>query len=99
MTPETRFKYLRVVGDHPDRHAIAHRLHYLDCHFPEHKLDAAITWLIRANLTGARFVQWVDGELHGSNLELHRELLKRIEHSNEKLRQIMAGRDFRIGNA
>lgn len=99
LTQFRRFQYLKIVGDHPTPHEIAHRLHFLDTHFPQAKLAAALSWLIKSNLMGTRFAHWVEFELHGSNLELHRELLRRVERDEDKKRAILAGRDFRVANA
>lgn len=94
LTDEMRRLYLKVWAGHEPKHVIASRLHYLDCHFPGDKLKPAIRWLIQNGLTGARFVEFVNQDCSGSNLELHRMLLAILYREHKKAVHILAGKDF-----
>lgn len=95
IPPVRRELFLRIWSGHANVHAIVTRLFYLDVHFPVARLDAALRWLIRNSLTGDRFLQFVDGDCAGSNLELHRKLIAATE-KEKKTRPIFAGKDFRV---
>lgn len=87
--------FLKIWQGYEPFHDVTARLFYLDVHFPEAMLDAALEWLVRNRLTGRQFVQFVQGDCAGSNLELHRRLLAKVEHE-KSLRRIYAGKDFRL---
>jgi hypothetical protein len=97
MDQHRRVLFLTITaGFHPAEsrfHEIATRLYYLDVHFPENKLNAALQWLIANKLTGARFVEWAKGDCAGSNLEMHRLLLSRIE--KETKTKLFFEKDFK----
>ena len=79
MSPKLRELYLSVWGGVSPPHGVTARLHYLDTHFPRLKLEAALKWLVRNKLTGQRFVDWIEMECFGSQLEMHRKLLQMVE--------------------
>lgn len=86
--------YFRIIDDYGvDFHLLAHRLHFLEEHFPLEKLDAALRWLINENFTGVRFVNWFKHSCKGSDLEMHRVLLAVLDHA--QLAPVIAGRNFR----
>ncbi len=93
MTTRRRELYFRIIDSYADIHPITHRLHFLDNHFPPEKLDKALAWLISNDTTGRKFVSWFTVECKGSDLEMHRLLLSAVD--NQKLRPVIAGRDFR----
>jgi hypothetical protein len=93
MSQERRKLYLSIWAGYEDTHSITTRFHYLDAHFPDEKLNAALNWLLRNQLTGKRFVEFVRAECFNSNLELHRKLLEKI--NVEKGVRILYGKDFR----
>lgn len=70
------------MGDYPE-HVLTVRLHYLDCHFPEAKIDTALWWLIKNCLTGKRFLSWIESDCAGSNLEMIRQLTAKIEREKQ----------------
>jgi len=70
-------------------------MHYLDCHFPENKIELALAWLVKNNLRGKRFTDYLEHDCGGSFLELHRKLLQQVEKATQDARRIMAGRDFK----
>lgn len=90
MSDARREYFLTVMGGEIKN---AEAIHFLYVHFPESKLDRALLWLIANRLTGKSFFDFVQNECNGSSLELHRQLLARVEKSN--LRPIIAGKDFR----
>lgn len=94
IPPQRRELYFRLIDNHPNLHAIAHRLHFLDSHFPPAKLDAALKWLTTNNVTGSRFVEWFKVECKNSDLEMHRLLLSVVD--NGKLKPVIAGRNFKV---
>ncbi len=94
IPPKRRELFLRVWNGHTPVHDVTARLFYLDTHFPEAGLDDALRWLVRNQLVGRSFVQFVEADCGGSNLELHRRLISKLEHE-KKLRKIYAGKDFR----
>lgn len=93
MTPKRRELLLRVVAGFPDFEKITTRLFFLDDHFPPHKLDQALTWLIAHRCIGSGFVQWFKEECKSSDLEMHRLLLSIVD--NIASPAIIAGRNFK----
>jgi hypothetical protein len=94
MTPEIRKLFLKICGNTPNLHSVAQRMYYLDLHFPPEKLESALNWLVRNNLTELRFVHWFDSDCAGSNLEMHRNLTMRVERDSYT-RQLFASKDLK----
>lgn len=92
--PQVRRAFLKVWDGHFPHDEVTHALYYLDCHFPKEKLLDALAYLVRNQITGKRFVQWLGGQCHGSNLKMHQELLKRVEGERGS-RLVIFGKDFR----
>lgn len=95
---EVRKLMLTIYGDGANYDAFGTAMHYLDCHFPAEKLEAALSWLVRNKLTGKRFDQFLAHDCDGSRLELHKILLTKVEGlrgSEAKSRLVLAGNDFR----
>jgi hypothetical protein len=93
LSQARRKLFLTIWAGHADTHSITTRFHYLDCHFPPAKLDAALSWLVRNRLTGQRFVEFVRHDCHNSNLEMHRKLLEKVDNQTDYIR-IRYGKDF-----
>ena len=79
MTNEIRELIYRVWGGASDMHAILTKMHYLDSMFPRDKLEPALRYLVRQGITGDRFVDWYGTKCFGSDLEMHRELMRVVE--------------------
>ena len=93
LTEKRRQLILRVWNNEGGLlHRIMPIMHYLDCHFPSTKLDYALEWLIANNIRGKKFLEFYS-ECGESMLELHRQLLARIQASDPG--KIYAGKDFR----
>ena len=95
LTPKRRKLMLSVLDGYQPFHAVTAQLHYLDNHFPSEKLDAALYWLLKNGIKGKRFVEWFKGDCAGSQLEMHRHLLARLEKTRG-LAPVFAGKDFRV---
>lgn len=93
MPARRRELYFRVIDTYQDIHAITHRLHFLDNHFPPNKLDQALAWLVLNGTVGAKFIRWFKEECKSSDLEMHRMLLSVID--NVALQPVIAGRNFK----
>ena len=92
--PEHRRElYFRVINDLEDFHPITLRLFFLDDHFPLHKLDSALQWLIANGFVGKQFMGWFKTVCQSSDLEMHRLLLAIVD--NLQLAPIIIGRNFR----
>ncbi len=76
-------------------HPVTSPLFYLDTHFPREKLDSALIWLIKNGLVGERFVALIHEQCAGSNLELLRYLLQKVEKTAD-LRPLVAHKDVRL---
>lgn len=73
---------------------ITYYLEYISLHLPEERLEPALEWLIKNELTGKRFAQFVEFECGRSALELIKQVTKGIERT-KGLRTIMAS-DLRL---
>lgn len=95
--PAERRKLMLAIfaGDMKHFKIITSALHFLDCHFPPAKLDAALELMVKNNWVGARLVEFMASECEYSFFGLQKELLERLAKSDEPLR-ILAGKDFRI---
>lgn len=94
LAPTRRALFLRIVEDYvKNPHPVAWRLYFLESHFPPHKLDTALRWLISNGLTGAKFLNWFSAECHNSDLEMHRKLLEVVD--NAPLERVIAGKNFK----
>jgi hypothetical protein len=93
MPQEIRAAYLGIWAGMSPPHGITTRLHYLDSHFPKAKLPYALNWLIRNKLIGQRFIDWVDFDCVGSNLEMMRRLMAAVERE-KVLRPLTAEKDL-----
>jgi hypothetical protein len=94
IPPARREMYLRIVGNVTDVHPITHRLHFLDTHFPPNKLDKALSWLCKNNVTGDYFVKWFRQYCSNSDLEMVARLLRIVD--NAPILPVVAGRNFRL---
>jgi hypothetical protein len=94
MPPKLRTLYLAVWNGLNPPHAVTTKLHYLDAFFPRTKLEAALKYLIKNQLTGAKFVEWYADTCSGSDLEMHRELMKQVERTRIR-RALTAAKDLR----
>lgn len=92
MTDAQRKLYLMILSGYEPYHAITQAIYFLYANFPRNKLDAALRWLASNNLTGKRFMDWLNYECSASYLEMHRALLAAVE-KNEK-RPIIFRKDF-----
>lgn len=71
--------FLRIHAGHPKAHFFAFYLEYLALHFPEKRLVPALSWLIKNQLVGPKFKEFVEDQCASSALELVRELTKRVD--------------------
>jgi hypothetical protein len=94
IPPRRRELYLKIVDMSVDYSLITHRLHFLDNHFPPHKLDAALEWLVANKITGQKFITWFKEECQYSDLEMHRRLLRVVD--NAPLDRVVAGKNFKV---
>lgn len=85
---------LTIWQGYEPHQAVTTRLYFLDAHFPDDKLDIALRWLIKNKLTGKSFVDWVSERCIGSNLEMHRELMKHVERE-KTVRKLYAVKDIK----
>lgn len=85
--------YFRIIDGHPNLHAIGHRLHFLDEHFPPEKLQPALVWLVANNITGQVFINWFNQVCKQSDLEMHRLLISIV--NNEAIGAVVAGKNFK----
>jgi len=69
----------KIRHDHVSPHYIAYYLEYLTFHMPVAKLVPALKWLVKNDLRGQRFVDFVNGQCKRSGLELIRHLTMRLE--------------------
>lgn len=74
-----RHLYLAIWAGRRPVHDVTEKLHYLDSFFPRAKLEEALRYLVKNKLVGDSFVQWWMGDCHGSNLEMHRVLIQKVE--------------------
>ena len=94
ISTERRNLFLRIVDNYPAVDEIALRLHFLDNHFPPQLLDSALKWLIANRVTGRKFVYWFKEDRMGSDLEVHRFLLRVVENQKGTL-HVIAGKNFK----
>lgn len=94
LAPKLKALFLKVWNGHNAFEEITPHLHYLDVFFPRAKIEEALKYLVKNNLTGKRFVEWFMMDCDGSQLEMHRELLKRVEKDREA-RRLFAQNDLR----
>ena len=95
LSETKRHLYLKVWAGYFPFDDVGHCLHFIDCHFPEDKLEYALRWLIRNKITGKSFIDWFRDKCGGRNLEMHRELLKGVENERDS-RCILVIKDFRL---
>ncbi len=95
IDPHRKELYFRVLNNTPHlTMAIAARLHFLQEHFPPHRLDTALGWLIRNELVGKVFLNWYQGQCGNSDLEMHRILIAVID--NAAIAPLYAGKNFKV---
>lgn len=82
-----------LVGS-SDTQACAYYLEYLALHMPLALLVPALEWLIKNDLIGRRFLQYVQGDCARSGLELIRNLTMRLE--KEKRLRVLTAKDLRL---
>lgn len=95
LSPQRRELMLKIWHGYEPFHAITGRLFYLEAHFPNDRLDDALRYLVRNRLTGKSFIDFVEGDCAGSNLEMHRRLIAASENE-KKLRKLFAWKDVRL---
>lgn len=94
MPQKIRNLYLKIWnGVHPV-HSVTAPLHYLECMFPREKIIVALKYLVNTGITGNNFIDWYLTKCKGSNLEMHRELLRAVERDRHT-RSLLAGKDLR----
>ena len=94
MSPKLRSLYLNIWAGLAPPHGVTSRLHYLDTFFPRHKLESALKWLVRNKITGQRFVDWIETDCFGSQLEMHRKLLQIVE--KERYMRVLTNKDLSV---
>lgn len=87
MTNERRTLMLMVMDGHPSVPAL---LYHLDRF---RRCDDMLRWLIRNQLTGAKFLEWVRHEHGGSILKAGAFVLQRLARDHSMPR-IIGGRDY-----
>lgn len=73
------YLFEKIWDHYPEAHKILYYLEFLALHMPAIRLRPSLEWLIRNELTGAKFIDFVSAECASSGLELIRQLTKRIE--------------------
>lgn len=98
MKPEIRKLMLNIIHNYSEFHEVTSCLYFLDTHFPENKLEAALKYLLAMGLKGDKFVQWFKFDCQGSALEMHRKLLTAVERPTDKseIRKVLAWKDMRL---
>lgn len=94
MSQKLRSLYLAVWNGVNPVHTITSPLHYLECMFPREKLEPALRYLIRSGITGNQFTDWYFTKCKGSNLEMHRELVRAVDR-DRYMRRLTAQKDLR----
>lgn len=79
---ETTTLFWKVKGDATDLAAVAYYLEYIALHMRVERIVPALTWLIRNQLTGNRFLDFVYNDCAKSGLELIRNLTMRLERES-----------------
>lgn len=75
---------------------ITMRLFYLDSHIADQtKIDTGLKWLVKNKITGQAFIDWFNVDCKGSQLEMIRVLMSRIE-GEKQLRRLFVGKDMRV---
>jgi len=88
MSDRRRELILRLVDGDPDSLVLAYLLtQYTRC-------DTIIAWLIRQNITGKKFSDWVKYEWEKSVLTMVKHILKKVD-SDVTTRPILIGPDFK----
>lgn len=78
--PKSDVLKCHVIRDgHSDIHRMAYFLEYIIFHMPEPKRSPALEWLIRNDLRGQKFLDFIKGDCKSSGLELIRLLTMRVE--------------------
>jgi len=95
ISPVRRESYFRIINNEADFHPITYRLHYLNMHFPDSKLDLALSWLVKNNVVGQVFLNWFKVQCSNSDLEMHSRLLTIVDNSKGFL-PIVAGKNFKL---
>lgn len=93
MGYQRRELFFRILDNRQDIHPITMRFHFLSEHFPQHKLDHALQWLVANDVIGVKFIKWFKQECRGSDLQMHERLLRIVD--NEPVPAIIAGKNFR----
>lgn len=94
IPPHRRELYFRIINGEPDFHPITLRLHFLNDHFPVDKLDRALKWLVKNNVVGKIFLNWVRTQCNNSDLEMHSKLLAVVD--NSQMLPLIAGKNFKL---
>ena len=94
LTHFRRDMFFRIINGEKDFHPIALRLHFLNDHFPDQKLDRALKWLVTNRIVGRAFNEWYKLQCSGSDLEMHARLL--VVADNAAIVPIIAGKNFRV---
>lgn len=87
----TREKMFKIWGGYSDMHRVLKPLHFLFVHMHPAKFLASLDFLIAQGLVSNRFVDFYMGDCKGSNLELQRYLLQKVEKVSKA--QLIAGKD------
>lgn len=86
--------YFKIIDGLSPPHPVAQRLFFLDDHFPPHKLDRALEWLVSHQIVGVWFVRWHKEVCANSDLEMHKILLGIVD--NVLIGPVIAGKDFKL---
>jgi hypothetical protein len=89
MTPIRRQMMLKIADDD------LRTLRYLYVFDQFVHCDAILQWIIRNELVGKKFLEWIEGEYAGSPLRAGAAVAARVNGEREA-RPVIAGRDFRL---
>jgi hypothetical protein len=93
FTPQRRDLYFKIIDEIQLAEWICPRLYFLEEHFPPNLLNLALKWLVNNQIVGNAFLQWFGDVAHGSNLQMHAELLKVA--TNQGVERVLAGKNFK----
>lgn len=96
IPPHRKQIYFRIIDNvsAQNLHPITLRLHFLEEHFPPNKLDEALIWLVKNNVTGLRFINWFNHQCKSSDLEMHARLIAIVDN-NRIIERPIAGKTFK----
>lgn len=87
MTEERRTMMLMVAQDHPAAPPYLWHLNRF------RRCDQILSWLIRNELTGMKFIQWVRNDHGGSILNAGAAVLQKLDRESGP-RKIIGGKDY-----